>query len=72
MLEDLHGTIEVTLFPRAYARIGHRLTNAGPYLVTGTVRDDHGALTLDARDIALLPEAGDAQPGDTTTPGKWR
>jgi DNA polymerase III alpha subunit len=54
MLEDLHGTVEVVLFPRAYARLGHHLTGAGPYLVTGTVRADHGALTLDARDVKPL------------------
>ncbi len=58
MLEDLHGTVEVTLFPRAYAQIGHRLSGAGPYLVTGTVRADHGALTLDARDVRPLPRNG--------------
>ncbi len=54
MLEDLHGTVEVTLFPDAYARVGHRLSDAGPFLVAGTVRDDHGALTLDAHDILTL------------------
>jgi DNA polymerase III alpha subunit len=54
MIEDLHGTVEVTVFPRAYARVGHRLSGAGPYLVTGIVRDDHGALTLDARDVERL------------------
>ena len=54
MLEDLHGTVEVTLFPDAYARVGHRLAGAGPFLVTGRVRDDHGALTLDAHDVARL------------------
>ena len=58
MLEDLHGTVEVTLFPRAYARAGHRLTDAGPYLVTGVVRNDHGALTLDARDVVRLHPSG--------------
>lgn len=57
MLEDLKGTVEVTLFPQAYARVGHRLTNAGPYLVSGVVRDDHGALTLDARDVVRLTVA---------------
>ena len=31
-----------------------RVADAGPFLVTGTVRDDHGALTLDARDILTL------------------
>lgn len=57
MLEDMQGTVEVTLFPRAYARVGHRLTGAGPYLVSGIVRDDHGALTLDARDVVHLRAA---------------
>ncbi len=55
MLEDLQGTTEVTLFPRAYARVGHRLTDAGPYLVAGLVRNDHGSLTVDARDLRRLP-----------------
>ncbi len=54
MLEDLQGTVEVTLFPRAYVRVGHRLDDAGPYLVTGLVRDDHGSLTLDAQDLRHL------------------
>lgn len=54
MLEDARGTVEVTVFPRAYARVGHRLVGAGPYLVTGRVRSQHGALTLDARDVARL------------------
>ncbi len=55
MLEDLHGSVEVTLFPRAYARFGHRLQGAGPYLVTGVVRQDHGALTLDAHAVRTIP-----------------
>ena len=54
MLEDLHGTVEVTIFPRVYARVGHTLTSAGPFLIRGRVRDDHGALTLDASDVSHL------------------
>jgi DNA polymerase-3 subunit alpha len=54
MLEDLHGTVEVTLFPRWYGVVGHRLTGAGPYVITGVVRRDHGALTLDARNVEKL------------------
>ena len=61
MLEDLHGTVEVTLFPDAYARVGHRLGNAGPFLVSGLVRDDHGSLTLDARNVVRLDESSRAQ-----------
>jgi DNA-directed DNA polymerase III PolC len=59
MLEDLHGTVEVTLFPEAYHRVGARLTGAGPWLVSGLVRADHGALTLDAKDVeSLEPDEG--------------
>ncbi len=61
MLEDLHGTVEVTFFPDAYRRVGARLVGAGagPFLVTGTVRSDHGALTLDGQDLCVLePDEG--------------
>ncbi len=54
MLEDLHGTVEVTLFPRAYRRVGHRLRGAGPYVITGVVRQNHGALGLDATTLAAV------------------
>lgn len=54
MLEDASGTVEVTLFPAAYARVGHRLRDGGPYLVEGRVRVDHGALTLDAESVSGL------------------
>ena len=57
MLEDVHGTVEVTLFPRTYARIGHRIQGSGPYLVQGTVKNDHGALTVDAHDIVPLQKS---------------
>jgi DNA polymerase III alpha subunit len=54
MLEDPHGSVEVTVFPDAYARVGRVLEDAGPYLVTGEVREDHGALTLDAKEVRRL------------------
>ena len=54
MVEDLHGTAEVTLFPEAYQRVGARLSGSGPFLVTGVVRSDHGALTVDAQDVEVL------------------
>ena len=58
MLEDATGSVEVTLFPRVYEQVGHRLTDAGPYLLTGRVRDDHGSLTFEARDVARLGAPG--------------
>jgi DNA polymerase-3 subunit alpha/error-prone DNA polymerase len=54
MLEDPHGSVEVVLFPDAYERVGRVFGDAGPYLVTGVVRSDHGALTLDAQDVRRL------------------
>jgi DNA polymerase III alpha subunit len=60
MLEDLSGTVEAVLFPEAYHRLGPRLSGPGPFLATGLVRRDHGALTLDVREVALL--APDEEP----------
>ena len=66
MLEDLEGTVEAVLFPEAYHRLGPRLSGAGPFLVTGVVRRDHGALTFDARDVEVL--APDEQSGSGSDP----
>ena len=69
MLEDLHGTIEAALFPEAYARVGARLSGGGPFLVTGVVRNDHGAVTLDAQDVErLAPDDPLAVPGGREDP----
>jgi len=69
MLEDLHGTIEAALFPEAYARVGSRLSGGGPFLVTGVVRNDHGAVTLDAQDVErLAPDDPLAVPGGREDP----
>ena len=53
-LEDLTGTFEVTLFPRAYAEHGHKLFGPGPYWVEGVVEDDHGGFTLTAERLENL------------------
>lgn len=53
-LEDLTGTFEVTLFPRAYAEHGHKLFGLGPYWVEGVVEDDHGGVTLTAERLENL------------------
>lgn len=50
-LEDTSGLAEVVLFPDVYERDGHRLTNRGPFLITGTAEDQMGACTLHARAI---------------------
>ena len=53
-LEDETDLCEVTLFPRVYAKYGARLLSRGPYLVTGTVEDDHGSVTLTADTLAII------------------
>ncbi len=44
--EDTECLFETTFFPRAYQRFAHLLTNRGPYLVEGTVEEDHGVFTI--------------------------
>jgi DNA polymerase III alpha subunit len=53
-LEDETDLCEVTLFPKVYARYGARLLSRGPYLVTGTVEDDHGSVTVTAETLEII------------------
>ncbi|MCZ6596344.1 MAG: DNA polymerase III subunit alpha [Planctomycetota bacterium] len=45
-LEDETGMAEAVLFPDVYERDGHRLTTRGPFLVSGVVVDQMGAVNL--------------------------
>jgi DNA polymerase III alpha subunit len=45
-LEDETGLLEATIFPRALEAFAGLLTTLGPYVVEGTVEDDHGAVNL--------------------------
>ncbi len=56
-LEDEWGVVEAVLLPDAYQRLGGRLTTRGPYLVTGTVEDHYGAVSLLVSDVAALAPA---------------
>jgi len=60
-LEDEFGLFEVTLFPDVYRRCGSSFTHYGPYVVTGKVEQQYGALTVSA-DRVVLRSAG-APPG---------
>lgn len=53
-LEDETGLCEVTLFPRVYRQYGRLLLTRGPYLVTGRVEDDHGAISLTAEKVEVV------------------
>jgi DNA polymerase III alpha subunit len=53
-VEDMTGVLETVLFPDAYARYGHLLTTPGPYLLTGTVHDDHTHCTLTVDKVEVV------------------
>ncbi len=53
-LEDETALCEVTLFPRVYQQYGRLLLTRGPYLVTGRVENDHGALSVTAEELAVI------------------
>ena len=57
-LEDETGVVEAVLLPDAYQRLGNRLTTRGPYVVTGTVENHLGAISLIVTDLRLVPPAG--------------
>ncbi len=44
--EDESGIVETTFFPAAYRRFCHIIDRQRPYLLTGKVEEDWGALTL--------------------------
>ncbi|MBK5092551.1 MAG: DNA polymerase III subunit alpha [Actinobacteria bacterium] len=53
-LEDLAGTFEVTIFPRAYQRLGARIGQSRAFRVTGRVGDRTGSVSLIATDLEPL------------------
>jgi DNA polymerase III alpha subunit len=53
-LEDATGTFEVTLFPKVYHKFADKTLAKGPYLVTGTVEEDHGVQSVVAQHIEQL------------------
>ncbi|MEJ2169526.1 MAG: DNA polymerase III subunit alpha [Desulfobacterales bacterium] len=52
--EDETGIVETTFFPQAYHRFCHMLDRARPYLLTGKVEEDWGALTLTVDRVEAL------------------
>jgi error-prone DNA polymerase len=52
--EDTSALYETTFFPDAYARFCHILNRARPYVLTGLVEEDFGALSLTVDSVRLL------------------
>jgi DNA polymerase-3 subunit alpha/error-prone DNA polymerase len=49
--EDDTGIVETTFFPEAYNRFCHILDQGRPYILTGTVDQDWGAVTLTVKKV---------------------
>jgi error-prone DNA polymerase len=52
--EDTSALYETTFFPQAYARFCHILNRSRPYVLTGLVEEDFGAVTLTVDSVRLL------------------
>jgi DNA polymerase-3 subunit alpha/error-prone DNA polymerase len=50
-LEDEHGLVECTLFPKVYDRFAMVVRGYGPYVAEGVVEDQLGAVTLNVEAI---------------------
>ena len=55
-LEDRHGMVEVVVFPDTYRRLGDKMAAWGAYRVEGIVKEQHGAVSLVAEQVEILPE----------------
>jgi DNA-directed DNA polymerase III PolC len=52
--EDTECLFETTFFPRAYDRFGHLFTSRGPYLIEGTVEEDHSVFTVNVEALKRI------------------
>lgn len=66
-IEDSTGLVEAVVFPEAYRRMTVDPYGGQPLLVTGTVEDHYGALTLVAEDVRLA-SAWSSRNGEGTGP----
>jgi DNA polymerase-3 subunit alpha/error-prone DNA polymerase len=52
--EDDTGLVETIFFPRAYSRFSHLLDNGYPYLLSGRVENDWGAISLTVTQMSRI------------------
>jgi DNA-directed DNA polymerase III PolC len=55
-LEDEHGTVEATVFPAVYRRLGNRIVTPGPFLVAGGVVENDGDINVAVSDLDSFHE----------------
>jgi len=56
-LEDRAGSVEVVIFPEAFARCGHLLTGDEPLIILGTVKQEENGAKIIAESLDSLGEA---------------
>jgi len=72
-LEDERGVFEAVFFPDAYRRSRFLPEDAGPYLVSGIVEEQYGAITVNARRATRLRSVLSAPvPGSTASEAPGR
>ena len=52
--EDETGLLETTFFPETYRRFAHLLQSGRPYVWTGLVEEDYGAVTLTVEHVRVV------------------
>jgi DNA polymerase III alpha subunit len=52
--EDTHAVYETTFFPGAFAKFAHMLDRTRPYVLTGKVDEDFGAVSLTVEEAEFL------------------
>ena len=52
--EDTSALYETTFFPQTYARVCHMLNRSRPYVLSGLVEEDFGAVTLTVDSVRFL------------------
>jgi len=52
--EDTSALYETTFFPQTYARFCHMLNRSRPYVLSGLVEEDFGAVTLTVDTVRFL------------------
>jgi DNA polymerase-3 subunit alpha/error-prone DNA polymerase len=60
--EDETGIVETTFFPQTYHRFCHMIDRNRPYLLTGKVEEDWGAITLTVDRVEIIHNKADENP----------
>ncbi|MFQ5905641.1 MAG: DNA polymerase III subunit alpha [bacterium] len=66
--EDTTGIYETTFFPDAYGRFSHMLETSRPYILTGKVESDMGAVYLLVENVEPLDRSQARPPESKTAP----